>query len=84
MRDTQIDRGETIEDAARVISRMCDIIMLRTFEHSKIERSQKLNVPIINGLTNEHHPCQVLSDISPFKNIEGYFRKNNFLDWRYK
>ena len=45
MRDTQIDRGESIEDAARVISRMCDIIMLRTFEHSKIEAFAKLNRP---------------------------------------
>ena len=68
MRDTQIDRGETIEDAARVISRMCDIIMLRTFEHSKIEAFAKNSmVPLINGLTNEHHPCQVLSDIFTFQ-----------------
>ncbi|MDA9718914.1 ornithine carbamoyltransferase [Betaproteobacteria bacterium] len=76
MRDTQIDRGETIEDAARVISRMCDIIMVRTFEHSKIHVFAKNSmVPIINGLTNEHHPCQVLSDIFTFQeqreNIRG-------------
>ena len=72
MRDTQIDRGETIEDAARVISRMCDIIMLRTFEHSKIEGFAKNStVPLINGLTNEHHPCQVLSDIFTFQEQRG-------------
>ncbi|MEK9793739.1 MAG: ornithine carbamoyltransferase [Gammaproteobacteria bacterium] len=72
MRDTQIDRGETIEDAARVISRMCDIIMLRTFEHSKIEAFAKNStVPLINGLTNEHHPCQVLSDIFTFHEQRG-------------
>ena len=72
MRDTQIDRGETIEDAARVISRMCDIIMLRTFEHSKIEAFAKNSTaPLINGLTNEHHPCQVLSDIFTFQEQRG-------------
>ena len=72
MRDTQIDRGETIEDAARVISRMCDIIMMRTFEHSKIEAFAKHSTaPIINGLTNEHHPCQVLSDIFTFQEHRG-------------
>ena len=72
MRDTQIDRGETIEDAARVISRMCDIVMLRTFEHSKIESFAKNSTaPIINGLTNEHHPCQVLSDIFTFQEHRG-------------
>jgi ornithine carbamoyltransferase len=72
MRDTQIDRGETIEDAARVISRMCDIVMLRTFEHTKIEAFAKNStVPLINGLTNEHHPCQVLSDIFTFQEQRG-------------
>ena len=72
MRDTQIDRGETIEDAARVISRMCNIIMMRTFEHSKIEAFAKNSTaPIINGLTNEHHPCQVLSDIFTFQEQRG-------------
>ena len=72
MRDTQIDRGETIEDAARVICRMCDIIMMRTFEHSKIETFAKHSTaPIINGLTNEHHPCQVLSDIFTFQEHRG-------------
>ena len=72
MRDTQIDRGETIEDAARVISRMCDIIMMRTFGHSKIEAFAKHSTaPIINGLTNEHHPCQVLSDIFTFQEHRG-------------
>lgn len=63
-RDSQLGRGEPVEDAAQVISRMCDIIMIRTFGQDIIERfAQNSRVPVINGLTNEHHPCQVLADI---------------------
>src|SRR3989339_177973 len=63
-RDTQLGRGEPVEDAAQVISRMCDIVMIRTFEQSIIERfAAHSRVPVINGLTNEYHPCQVLADI---------------------
>ncbi|MEO8599222.1 MAG: ornithine carbamoyltransferase [bacterium] len=63
-RDSQLGRGEPVEDAAQVMSRMCDIIMLRTFGHDIIDRfAQNSRVPVINGLTNEHHPCQVLADI---------------------
>jgi ornithine carbamoyltransferase len=63
-RDTQMGRGEPIEDVARVISRMVDIIMIRTFEQSIIERfSSNSRVPVINGLTNEYHPCQIMADI---------------------
>jgi ornithine carbamoyltransferase len=63
-RDSQLGRGEPVEDAAQVISRMCDIIMVRTFGQEIIERFAKHSrVPVINGLTNEHHPCQVLADI---------------------
>ena len=63
-RDTQLDRGEPIEDVARVITRMVDIVMIRTFEQSIIERfAAHSRVPVINGLTDEYHPCQILGDI---------------------
>ena len=63
-RDTQMGRGEPIEDVARVISRMVDIIMIRTFEQTIIECfAEHSRVPVINGLTNEYHPCQILGDI---------------------
>ena len=62
--DTQMGRGEPMEDVARVISRMVDIIMIRTFEQTIIERfASHSRVPVINGLTNEYHPCQIMSDI---------------------
>jgi len=63
-RDSQLGRGEPVEDAAQVISRMCDIVMIRTFEQDVINRFAKNSrVPVINGLTNEYHPCQILADI---------------------
>jgi ornithine carbamoyltransferase len=63
-RDSQLGRGEPVEDAAQVMSRMCDIIMIRTFGQDIIERfAANSRVPVINGLTNEHHPCQVLADV---------------------
>lgn len=66
-RDSQLGRGEPVEDAAQVMSRMCDVIMVRTFGHDIIERfASHSRVPVINGLTNEHHPCQVLADIFTF------------------
>jgi ornithine carbamoyltransferase len=66
-RDSQLGRGEPVEDAAEVMSRMCDIIMIRTFGQDIIDRFAKHSrVPVINGLTNEHHPCQVLADIFTF------------------
>src|SRR5688572_24244297 len=62
--DTQLARGEPIEDVARVISRMVDVVMIRTFEQSIIERfAAHSRVPVINGLTNEFHPCQILADV---------------------
>src|SRR5256886_4068790 len=62
--DSQLGRAEPIEDTARVISRMVDIVMIRTFEQAKIERFAAYSrVPVINGLTNEFHPCQILADI---------------------
>jgi ornithine carbamoyltransferase len=63
-RDSQLGRGEPVEDAAQVISRMSDIVMIRTFEQDIIERfAAQSRVPVINGLTNEYHPCQILADI---------------------
>jgi ornithine carbamoyltransferase len=64
MGETQLARGEPIEDVARVISRMVDLVMIRTFEHANLERfASESRVPVINGLTNDYHPCQVLADI---------------------
>ena len=72
---TQLSRGEPIEDVARVITRMVDIVMIRTFEQSIIERfSTHSRVPVINGLTNEYHPCQILADIFTFIEHRGPIR----------
>jgi ornithine carbamoyltransferase len=66
-KDTQLGRGEPVEDAAQVISRMVDLVMIRTFEQTIIERfAANSRVPVINGLTNEQHPCQILADIMTF------------------
>jgi len=66
-RDTQLGRGETIEDSARVLSRMADVIMIRTFEHEKIERfAGHSQVPVINALTDLYHPCQLLADMQTY------------------
>ncbi len=62
--DSQLGRAEPVEDTARVISRMVDIVMIRTYEQAKIKRfAEYSRVPVINGLTNEYHPCQILADI---------------------
>jgi len=74
-RDSQLGRGEPVEDAAQVISRMCDIVMIRTFEQSIIERfARNSRVPVINGLTNDYHPCQVLADVYTFVEHRGDIR----------
>jgi ornithine carbamoyltransferase len=71
-RDSQLGRGEPVEDAGQVMSRMCDIIMVRTFGQDIIERfAAHSRVPVINGLTNEHHPCQVLADIFTYDEHRG-------------
>ncbi len=63
-KDTQLGRGEPVEDTARVLSRMVDIIMIRTFAHDTIERfANEATVPVINGLTDLVHPCQLLADL---------------------
>ncbi|MFO1372182.1 MAG: ornithine carbamoyltransferase [Candidatus Competibacteraceae bacterium] len=74
-RDTQLGRGEPIEDTARVLSSMVDIIMIRTFEHAKLERfAAYSSVPVINGLTDYNHPCQLLADIQTFIEHRGDIR----------
>ncbi len=66
-KDSQLGRGEPVEDSARVISRMCDLVMIRTYEQSMIEKfAQYSTVPVINGLTDDYHPCQILADIFTF------------------
>jgi len=65
--DSQLGRAEPVEDSARVISRMVDIVMIRTHEQAKIEAfAAHSRVPVINGLTNDHHPCQILADVFTF------------------
>jgi ornithine carbamoyltransferase len=65
--DSQLGRAEPIEDSARVISRMVDIVMIRTFEQTKLDAfAANSRVPVINGLTNEYHPCQILADVFTF------------------
>ncbi len=72
-RDTQLGRGEPVEDAAEVISRMVDIVMIRTYEQEIIERfASRSRVPVINGLTNEYHPCQILADIYTYIEHRGH------------
>ncbi|MDQ7044326.1 MAG: ornithine carbamoyltransferase [Sulfurimonas sp.] len=62
-RDIHLGRGEPVKDTARVISSMCDMVMIRTFEHSKLEEFAKYSaVPVINGLTDSYHPVQLLAD----------------------
>jgi ornithine carbamoyltransferase len=71
-RDTQLGRGEPIEDTARVLSRMVDLIMIRTFAHANIERFAAYSqVPVINGLTDLHHPCQLLADLQTYHEHRG-------------
>ncbi len=71
-RDTQLGRGEPIEDSARVLSKMVDIIMIRTFEHEKLETfAQYSSVPVINALTDMYHPCQLLADMQCYQENRG-------------
>ncbi len=73
--DSQLGRAEPIEDSAKVISRMVDLVMIRTFEQTKIERfAAHSRVPVINGLTNEFHPCQIMADIFTYIEHRGSIR----------
>jgi ornithine carbamoyltransferase len=66
-RDTQLGRGEPIEDTARVLSRMVDAVMIRTFDHADVETfAAYSSVPVINGLTDLCHPCQLLADMQTY------------------
>ncbi|MGA0936924.1 MAG: ornithine carbamoyltransferase [Sedimenticolaceae bacterium] len=70
--DTQLGRGEPVEDSARVISSMVDCVMIRTFEHEMVETFAKHSrVPVINGLTDLLHPCQLLADMQTFTEHRG-------------
>lgn len=71
-RDTQLGRGESIEDSARVMSRMVDAVMIRTFSHNNVELfAQHSKVPVINALTDDFHPCQLLADMQTFTELRG-------------
>jgi len=74
-RDTQLGRGEPVEDTARVISSMVDIVMIRTFAHSMVQRfAEYSRAPVINGLTDDFHPCQLLADVQTFVEHRGSIR----------
>lgn len=70
--DMQLGRGETIEDTAKVLSRMVDAIMIRANKHEDVERLAKAaTIPVVNGLTNYSHPCQILADIQTIEEHRG-------------
>lgn len=74
-RDMQLGRGETIEDTAKVLSRFVDAIVIRTVDHAKVEElARHADVPVINALTHEHHPCQGLADIMTIRERVGDLR----------
>ena len=74
-RDSQLGRGEPVEDAAQVISRMCDVVMIRTFDQAIVARfAGHSRVPVINGLTDEYHPCQILADLYTYIEHRGAIR----------
>ncbi|MCP4697672.1 MAG: ornithine carbamoyltransferase [Gammaproteobacteria bacterium] len=74
-RDTQLGRGEPVEDTARVLSGMVDCIMMRTFAHSTLERfAEYSSVPVINALTDIYHPCQLLADMQTYFELRGDIR----------
>ena len=69
-KDIQLGRGEPLKDTARVISRMCDMVMIRTFEHERLEEFAHFSkVPVINGLTDSYHPVQLLADYMTLKEL---------------
>ncbi|MCL4125127.1 UNVERIFIED_CONTAM: hypothetical protein GTU68_004878 [Idotea baltica] len=79
--DTQLGRGEAVEDSARVISSMVDVVMIRTFEHDKVEQfAQYSSVPVINALTDDYHPCQLLADMQTYFEHRGSI-KNKTVTW---
>ena len=78
--EMQLGRGESIADTSRVLSKYVDVIMLRCLKHeSLLEMSDYASVPIINGLTNKSHPCQVLADLMTFIELKGDVKNKNFV-----
>ena len=74
-RDTQLGRGEPISDSAKVISSMVDVVMIRTFSHALVEEfAANSSVPVINALTDEYHPCQLLADMQTYLEHRGDIR----------
>jgi ornithine carbamoyltransferase len=70
--DSQLGRGEPVEDTARVLAKMVDCVMLRTFEHEKLERyAAYSDIPVINGLSDTFHPCQLLADMQTYFELKG-------------
>ncbi|HBN59604.1 MAG TPA: ornithine carbamoyltransferase, partial [Halomonas sp.] len=71
-RDTQLGRGEPIEDTARVLSEMVDAVMIRTFSHQGLETyASASSVPVINALSDDYHPCQLLADVMTWTELRG-------------
>ncbi len=74
-RDTQLGRGEPVEDSSRVISSMVDAVMIRTFDHQLVERFAAMSrAPVINALTDDYHPCQLLADMQTYREHRGSIR----------
>ncbi|MBI2111075.1 MAG: ornithine carbamoyltransferase [Nitrosarchaeum sp.] len=73
--DMQLSRGESIEDTAKTLSRYTDCIMARVYDHSVLEKlSESSSIPVINGLSNSFHPCQILADFMTIKEKKGKFK----------
>ena len=71
-RDSQLGRGESVSDTAKVLSKMVDVVVIRTFKQSTIECfASSSEIPVINGLTEEYHPCQLLADLLTFQEYKG-------------
>ena len=80
--DLQIGRGEPVEDTARVLSRYLDGVMIRTFEQKEVEDFAKYgSIPVINGLTDYCHPCQVLADLMTIRERKGSFKGSKCASW---
>ncbi len=73
--DTQLGRGEPVEDSARVISSMVDAVMIRTFDHNMVKKfAENSSVPVINALTDDYHPCQLLADMQTYQEQRGLIK----------